>query len=101
MSINVSKLLKIVFKLNFLSFNTDTKNTENSKEQFKHHNKWILAFSPHLVPVYLVQKNGGKNQKNDICVIYPGHKCEIYGGAKKLKKRPTVLGTPDKSKILN
>ena len=55
-----------------LSFNTDTKNTENSKEQFKHHKQWILAYFSHLIPVYLVQKNGGKNSKKR-------HLCDLAG----------------------
>ena len=33
----------------------------------------------HFVPVYLVQKNGEKIEKNEICAIYPGNKCEIKG----------------------
>ena len=33
-----------------------------------------------------MQKNGGKIQKNDICTIYPGHKCEILGVEKNQKK---------------
>ena len=37
MSKNVSKLLKIVFQGNFLTFNTDTKNTENAEKKLKHH----------------------------------------------------------------
>ena len=59
---------------NFLSFNTDTKNTENSKRQFKNLNFSLFS---HSVPLYQVQKNGEKIQKNDICAIYPGHKCKI------------------------
>ena len=55
-----------------LSFNTDTKNTENSKEQFKHHKKLILDFFSHLVPVYLAQKKGGKDSKKR-------HLCDLSG----------------------
>ena len=79
MTINVSKLLKIVFNLNFCQ------NTENSKEEFKHHNNWILALFSHLVPVYLVQKNGGKDSKKR-------HLCDLSGsfkGSKKIKKKDT------------
>ena len=47
--------------------------------------------------LYLVQKNGGKIETNDICGIYPRHKCE--GVEKYQKKIHAVLGTPDKSKI--
>ena len=48
----------------FLTFNTDTKNAENLKKYLKHHKNWISANFLHLVPVYLVKKNGVKNSKN-------------------------------------
>jgi hypothetical protein len=55
-----------------LSFNTDTQHRENSKEQFKQHKKLILPLFSHLVPVYLVQKNRGKNSKKR-------HLCDLSG----------------------
>ena len=73
--LKVKKCLEIVencFQGNLFTTNTDTKNTENSKEQFEDHKKWILACFSHLVPVYLGQENGEKKlKKNEICVIYP------------------------------
>ena len=71
-SVYISKCLEIVencFQGNLFTTITDTKNTENSKKQFKEDKKWILACFSHLVPVCVVQKNGVKIQKNEICVI--------------------------------
>ena len=46
------------------------------------------------------EKRRNLKKKNDICAIYPGHnaKLEVLG-LKKLKKRHTVLGNPDKSRF--
>ena len=65
----MSQIVENWFQGNLFTTNTDTRNTENSKKQYKHHKKYFLAWFSHLVPV--------SNKKNDICVIYPGYKCEI------------------------
>ncbi len=50
------KCLEIVencFQGNLFTTNTDTKNTENSKKQFKDHKKLTLVCFSHLGPVYI------------------------------------------------
>ncbi len=49
--LNVTKCLEIVencFQGNLFTTNTDTKNTENSKKQSKHHKHLILACFSHF-----------------------------------------------------
>jgi hypothetical protein len=96
------KCLEIVencFQGNLLPTNTDTKNTENSKEQLEDHKKWILACFSHLVPLYLGQQNGEKNSKKRHLCDLSGSSMRNFRGRKKSKKKDAVLGTPDKSKI--
>ncbi len=57
------KMSRNCFQGNLFTANTDTKNTENSKEQFEDNKKWNLACFSHLVPVNLGQRNREKNSK--------------------------------------
>ena len=68
----MSRIVENCFQGNLFTTNTDTKNTENSKEQFADQKKWILACFSHLVSVYLGQKNGEKNSKKR-------HLCDLSG----------------------
>ncbi len=86
---NVSKSLKIVFKVIFLQLIPILKIQKIQKSNLR-------TIKSEIQLVFRIQYRyiSGRKTEENTCVIYPGHKCEILGVEKNQKKKTRSIRYP-------